>query len=259
MKSILLTILLFLSFGILKGQSLQASAFGGFGMAYMNNKSYNSFLESYSKLLSPIDIKRQKSTLKFGYDFGLEFNFEMLNFRISRLKYSGLNQIFELKEGNRYFSYNYGSIKTVTSLKLGDSYSKTSKYFGIIIGMGNTAVESYFKYPNGTKSLASEKDLNGIFDQYTSEIGFEYKLLRPLSNKLSVYVSASLSYTLFLIEMEYHSYLRSISSNFPLEYLPVDYETYMQSGNAYDYEGEYVKPNALKLDLLFGIQYKINN
>lgn len=260
MNKLILIIGLILSltpFTSLKAQKLNIGVYGGLGAGYLNNSSYNKFLESYTSLLSPQDVKRQKSTFKLGSNYGLDFNIENFSFRIGYLNFGGLKQTFEFAEGERVFTYDYKSVKTVSSIDFGDNDKKNS-YLGIIIGMGNTAVESYFKYPNGTKSLGSEKDLNGVFDAYTTEIGFEYRNTRELNDRISFYYSISASYTMFIIEMEYHSYLRSISSSFPLENLPEDYEAYMQTGNAYDYDGNYVKPNALKLDFSVGLNYKIN-
>lgn len=237
-------------------QDLSIGFTGGFNAGYLSNSSYNKFLESYSSLLSPLDVKRQKSSFKAGYNFGADFTLGEMTFRMSYLDFGGLKQKFEFAEGERVFEYDYKSLKTVTSLNFGGNSDYWSDY-GIIIGMGNTAVESYFKYPNGTKSFASEKDLNGVFDSYTAEIGFEYRNTRELNDRMSFYYSISASYTMFVIEMEYHSYLRSISMTYPLENLPVDYEAYMQTGNAYDYDDEYVKPNALKLELSIGFNYKL--
>lgn len=224
----------------------------------LSNKGYQSFLDSYSSFNSPSKEVRDHSKMRYGYGYGLILDYDYLAFDVGFINYTGLKQKFEIAQGTRTFQCKLRVFKTDSSIQITQN-DKTNSYLGAIIGIGNTAIESSFKYPNNTRSLGSEKELNGIFDAFTSELGLEYKLNYALNTRVNFYARAALSFTAFVSQLEFHSFIRSVSSTYPMEYLPVDYGAYVNGGYAYNYDDEYVKPNALKFEMQIGLSYNLIN
>jgi hypothetical protein len=258
---LLITIYISISSLFATAQDFAIDAFGGVGLSYINNSSYNQFTESYERYTQPTNTFNAKSNTKPSFKLGLVSYFGNISFEMGYTNHLGFNQHFDFAEGTRKFNMSYSSLKTVTSIVLsGNDESRPVMTAGLIIGMGGMRMRSYFQYPDGTKSMGSEKDLNGIFDQYTTEFGLELKYNLWLSNQAALYAKASMSLMRHVTDMEFHSYLRSISMSLPLEYLPTDYEEYMNNGSvAYNYDGEYVSPNAFKLEVELGLSYRLFN
>jgi hypothetical protein len=247
------TLLFLLSLLAFSGKAqIGISIQGSEGFLKMKFPSFDKFADGYNTYsASAIDKKLQPFGNANVKEAGLAFRVQALEVCISKMKMTASTSVTFTDKSQRIFDLK----RNLTGIEFGFSTLKIKRlaYFGAVFGfaLGTSTIDSYYIYPDGTKSYGSDKYWNGSYTSFNGnpyiglKTGIGYKWIRLL-------VKGDYMWRGFFGADSFQDWNIPRSNNVYQQLpdvLPLDINNYVT--NRYSYQGEVVK------DFISGFRFQV--
>jgi hypothetical protein len=163
------------------------------------------------------------------------------------------SRVFELRRHLAGFDLHYGL-----------RWERCAFYLGFGLQLGNTIIDSYFIYPDGTESHGRERPFNGIYQGLNMSRFFAAKFKLKLTDRLGLF--AKLSYSSDFGKKGHLSDHNTSSGwtdgwvgSTMLPIKPADYIALLDKPNIPPYDGPWVMNKFSSIGLQIGIDFKLLN
>ncbi len=263
--SIMLVSLLLAGSSGLRAQEVHVWASTGLSTAH--NRSFASFAKNFNRYASAeIDKPLGGFGIGTAYNVGASFDFHSdwfgvkLGFFASNLGANAKvgyqtseSRVFELHRHLAGFDLSYGL-----------EFDRSAFYLGMGVQLGNTIIDSYFIYPDGTASHGRERPFNGIYQGLNMGRFFTATYEQKLTDRFSLFAKLSYSGD---FGKKAHLSDRNTSRGWTdgwvgstmLPIKPADYIALLDKPFIPPYDGPWVMNKFSSLSLHIGIDFKLIN
>jgi hypothetical protein len=128
------------------------------------------------------------------------------------------------------------------------------------LGLNNSVLESYYKYPSGVISFGKDKDLNGVYGT-TNGCSLSLEITKQKTFFKHIGLEAGIILTTSGFSTHYYdfNYAKSMNTNVNYEWIPQDFNAFYKAVNSSEvYEGKNVKSNNNSIGLILRASYMFN-